>query len=54
MVENYFKFIMVNQSKLKETQLSSKVKKLRGIIKTGDNFDYKKILTEALSKQQGV
>lgn len=54
MVENYFKFVTEDRPKIKETKLSSKVKKLRGIIKTGDNFDCKQILTEALSKQQGV
>ncbi|WP_293297504.1 DUF6364 family protein [Pedobacter sp. UBA4863] len=54
MVENYFKLITVNRKKVKQKQLSPKVKKLRGIIKTGDNFDYKQILTEELSKKYGV
>ena len=51
MVENYFKFITVKRIKLKEKQLSPRVRKLRGIIKNHDNFDYKQILTEELSKK---
>ena len=54
MVENYFKFVTVNQKRIKEKQLSPKVRKLRGIIKIDDNFDYKKILTEELSRKYGV
>jgi len=54
MVENYFKFVTVKKMKIKEKQLSPKVRKLRGIIKTDDNLDYKQILTEELSKKYGV
>lgn len=54
MVENYFKFVTVNRAKIKEKQLSPKVRKLRGIIKADSNFDYKQILTEELSKKYGV
>lgn len=54
MVENYFKFVTGNRKKIGEKQLSPKVKKLRGVIKTDDNFDYKKILAEELSKKYGV
>lgn len=54
MVENYFKLITVNRKKIKEKQLSPKVKKLRGIIKTDNNLDYKQILTEELSKKYGI
>jgi hypothetical protein len=54
MVENYFKFVTVNREKVHEKQLSSKVRKLRGIIKTDANFDYEQILTEELSKKYGV
>ncbi|MCA1758928.1 MAG: DUF6364 family protein, partial [Bacteroidales bacterium] len=32
MVENYFKLITVNRRKIKPKQISSKVRKLRGII----------------------
>lgn len=54
MVENYFKFVTVSRKRIKEKQLSSNVRKLRGIIKTNDTFDYKQILTEELSKKYGV
>lgn len=54
MVENYFKYITVNRKKTQEKQLSPKVRKLRGIIKTDENFDYKKVLTEELSRKYGV
>lgn len=50
MVENYFKFVAVQRVIIKEKELSSKVRQLRGIIKPDRNFDYKKILTEELSK----
>jgi len=54
MVENYFKFVTAKRMSLKEKQLSPKVRKLRGIIKTEDNLDYKQILTEELSKKYGI
>ncbi|WP_461534130.1 DUF6364 family protein [Sinomicrobium sp.] len=54
MVENYFKFVTLKRIKLKEKQLSPKVRKLRGIIKTENDLDYKQILTEELSKKYGV
>ena len=54
LVENYFKLVTVNRSKMKEKQLSPKVRKLKGIIKTDENIDYKQILTEELSKKYGV
>ena len=54
MVENYFKLITVNRRKIQPKQISAKVRKLRGIINTNENFDYKQILTEELSKKYGV
>jgi catalase (peroxidase I) len=54
MVENYFKFVTTKRIKVKEKQLSPKVKKLRGIIKADVPLDYKQILTEELSKKYGV
>lgn len=54
MVENYFKLITVKRRKMKPKQLSSKVRKLRGIIKASETFDYKKTLTEELSKKYGI
>lgn len=53
MVENYFKLITVSREKSKPKQLSHKVQKLRGIIKVDDSFDYKRVLTEELSKKYG-
>lgn len=54
MVENYFKLVTVNRRKINKEQLSPKVRKLRGIIKTAESFDYKQTLTEELSKKYGV
>ena len=54
MVENYLKYVTVKRPKIKDKQLSPKVRKLRGIIKVDDNFDYRKILTEGLSKKYEV
>ncbi len=54
MVENYFKFVTSDRKKIKEKQLSSRVRKLRGILKTDENFDYKQTLTEELSKKYGL
>jgi len=54
MVENYFKFVTTKRIKIKEDQISPKVRKLRGIIKTDVEIDYKQILTEELSKKYGV
>lgn len=53
-VENYFKFITLKRMKIKEEQLSPKVRKLRGIINTEENLDYKEILVEELSKKYGI
>ena len=54
MVENYFKFITTSENIVEEKELSYKVSKLRGIIKTDTDIDYKKTLTEELSKKYGV
>lgn len=54
MVENYFKLITVDRRNIKTKLLSPKVQKLRGIIKTDKNIDYKQILTEELAKKYGV
>lgn len=54
LVENYFKLITLDRRKIKEKELSPNVKKLRGIIKAEENLDYKKILTEELSKNHGI
>lgn len=54
MVENYFKLITDNRQKIKPKQLSRKVQKLRGILKIEEDFDYKRVLTEELSKKYGI
>jgi hypothetical protein len=54
MVESYFKLVTVNRKINTKKHLSPKVSKLRGIIKTEEELDYKKILTEELSKKYGV
>ncbi len=51
MVENYFKLVTVTKRKIEPNQLSPRIKRLRGIIKTDRNIDYKKILEEELSKK---
>lgn len=54
MVENYFKFVTLSRNKINDKQLSPKVRKLRGIIKTSSNVDYKQILTDELSGKYGL
>lgn len=54
MVENFFKLITIKRRKMEPKQLSSRVRKLRGIIKTNETFDYKQVLTEELSKKYGL
>jgi len=54
MVENYFKILTSERGKFQERQLSSKVRKLRGIIKVDKNLNYQEILTEELSKKYGL
>ena len=53
MVENYFKILTSEKRKVNKKELSPKVRKLRGIIKTEINTDYKDILTEELLKKYG-
>ena len=52
-VENYFKFVTEKRIEIKEKQISPRVRRLRGIIKADDDFDYKQILTEELLKKYG-
>ncbi len=54
LVENYFKLLTNNKRRIKPNQLSPRIRRLRGIIKVEKNFDYKKTLTEELSKKYGV
>ena len=54
MVENYFKFLTEKKPEQSEEIKSSKVRKLRGIIKVHSDFDYKKILEEEKVKKHGA
>ena len=54
LIENYLKFITTDRRQITPEKLSPKVQKLRGIIKTGDKIDYKKELTEELSKKYDI
>ena len=49
-VENYLKTLQVKEQK-KPIALSPKVKKLKGIISLPDDFDYKKLLAEEITKK---
>jgi len=53
-VENYFKLITDNKRKPRPNQLSPRVNRLRGIIKTSNPIDEKKILMEELEKKYGA
>jgi len=52
-VENYFKLLTKDNREIKPTQLSPRVRRLRGIISVEEDFDYKKVLVEELSKKYG-
>lgn len=54
LVENYFKLLTKDRRTIKPNKLSPRVKRLRGIIKVDKDFDYKKVLTEELSKKYGI
>lgn len=49
-IENYLKAITVKEE-VSEYEISPTVESLRGSMKAPDNFDYKKILTEELTKK---
>lgn len=51
MVENYFKLITTHRRPIEPEELSPRIRRLRGIIKTDDKIDHKQILTEELSKK---
>ncbi len=51
MVENYFKFIVGERIIKEENTISPKVRKLKGILKVEENFDYKEVLREELSNK---
>ena len=53
MVENYFKLITVDKREIKPEQLSPRIRRLRGIIKSNEKIDKKQILSEELTKKYG-
>ena len=54
MVENYLKLLTTEKRQLNPGQLSPRVKRLRGIIKTANPINYKEVLAEELAKKYGV
>ncbi len=52
LIENYLKVVL--DDKEDSIKISPSIKKLQGSIKLPDNFDYKKDLTDALSKKYGL
>lgn len=54
LVENYFKLITRDRREIQSEQLSPRIQRLRGIMTIDDDFDYKEVLTEELSKKYGI
>ena len=54
MVENYFKILTRDRKPINPSELSPRVHRLRGIIKTEDDLDIKSILEEERSKKYGL
>lgn len=54
LVENYFKLITRDRREILPEQLSPRIQRLRGIMTIDDDFDYKEVLTEELSKKYGI
>ncbi|MEM1407673.1 MAG: DUF6364 family protein [Bacteroidota bacterium] len=54
LVENYLKLLTTEKRQLKPDQLSPRVKRLRGIIKTANPINYKEVLAEELAKKYGA
>jgi len=52
-VENYFKLLTLSSPREPRQELSPKVLALKGILKVGDDFDYKKVLEEEILKKHG-
>jgi hypothetical protein len=53
-VENYFKLITVKKREINPEELSPRIQRLRGIIKTKEKLNHKHIITEELSKKYGL
>ncbi|MBK8657104.1 MAG: hypothetical protein IPN20_25100 [Haliscomenobacter sp.] len=54
LVENYFKLITKDRREIQPEQLSPRIQRLRGIMTIDEDFDYKKVLTEELSKKYDI
>ena len=52
-VENYFKLVTTDRRSLKSEELSPRIQRLRGIIKTKQPIDQQQVLTEELAKKYG-
>ncbi|HZJ20133.1 MAG TPA: DUF6364 family protein [Pricia sp.] len=53
LVENYFKLLTKDNESDNPVELSPKVKSLKGVLKVGKDFDYKKVLEEEILKKYG-
>jgi len=53
LVENYFKLLTKDKESDNPVELSPKVKSLKGVLKVGKDFDYKKVLEEEILKKHG-
>jgi hypothetical protein len=51
LVENYLKLITKSRREIQPQQLSPRIQRLRGVMNVDSDFDYRKVLTEELSKQ---
>ncbi|MEM6319607.1 MAG: DUF6364 family protein [Bacteroidota bacterium] len=51
MVENYLKWIALDRRRIKPEQLSPRIRRLRGIIKTNKEVNHKQILQEEIAKK---
>ena len=50
LVESYFK-VLTNDSEDSDFKVSSKLKSMKGALKVSDKYDYKKELSDSLSKK---
>lgn len=50
LVESYFK-VLTTDSEDSDLKVSSKLKSMKGALKVSDNYDYKKELSDSLSKK---
>lgn len=54
MVENYFKYLTTTKQEDVSDKLSSRIQKLRGVMKVDADFDYKELLNSGRSKKHEV